>query len=120
MNAKIVQDIILLETKKKLKITKKQYFHQHKENINEYHKKYVKNRIKRDVIFRLIVYSRNRIYNSLKGMMKESSIKEILSIDIDTYRKWIGFLFTPEMNWKNSDIDHLRLISSFDISDDKQ
>ena len=32
-------------------------------------------------------------------MMKQSSTKEFLGIDVDLYIKWIEFQMTPEMNW---------------------
>ena len=41
-------------------------------------------------------------------------------MDTDTYRKWIEFQMTPFRNWKKNDIDHARLISSFDISNDEK
>ena len=53
-------------------------------------------------------------------MTKRSSTKEILGIDIDIYRKWIEYQMTPDMTWDNIEIDHVRPISSFDISDDEQ
>ena len=53
-------------------------------------------------------------------MTKQSSTKEILGIDVDTYRKWIEFQFTPEMNWSNIEIDHVKAICMFDVSDDEQ
>ena len=49
--------------------------------------------------FRLIKKTRNRIYQALKGRLKSSSTIDILGMDIDTYRKWIEFQMTPEMNW---------------------
>ena len=124
MNAKHVQEIILLETKRNLKKYKKQYFQQHDRAlnavINETHEKYVKNRIKTDVNFRLIVYVRTRIYESLKGMIKQSSSRVLLGINIDTYRKWIEFQFTPEINWSNIEIDHVKPICMFDVSKDEE
>ena len=99
---------------------KKEYFQQNKEKINEYKKQYIKNRIKTDVNYRLITNTRSRIYKSLKGITKQSSTKEILGIDVDTYRKWIEFQFTPEMNWSNIEIDHVKAICMFDVSDDEQ
>ena len=120
MNVKTVQKIILSETKRKLKIIKKQYFHQNKEKINEYNKQYIKNRIKTDVNYRLITNIRSRIYKSLKGMTKQSSTKEILGIDVDTYRKWLEFQFTPEMNWSNIEIDHVKPICMFNVTKDEE
>ena len=76
---------------------------------------YIKNRIKIDVNFRLIVNTRNRIYKSLKST-KSSSTLNIMGIDFDSYRKWIEDQFTPEMNWNNIDIDHVKPICLFDVS----
>ena len=53
-------------------------------------------------------------------MTKQSSSINTLGIDIDLYRKWLEFHFTPEMNWENIEIDHVKPICLFDISDDEQ
>ena len=45
---------------------------------------------------------------------------DILGIDINTYRKRIEFQSTPDMNWRKIDNDHVRPITSLDISDDEQ
>ena len=81
---------------------------------------YLKNKRETDVNFRLISNIRSRIYKSLRGLTKQSSSRDILGIDIDLYRKWIEFQFTPEMNWSNIEIDHVKAICLFDISDDEQ
>ena len=62
-----------------------------------------------------MIYTRNRIYKDLKGMMKQSSTR-----DIETYRKWIESQFTPEMNWQNIEIDHVKTICLFDVSNDEE
>ena len=61
-------------------------------------KEYVKNRIKTDVYFRLIRDTKRRIHQALQGKTKSSSTRNILGIDIDLYRKWIEWQFTPELN----------------------
>ena len=43
-----------------------------------------------------------------------------LGIDTDTYKKWIENQITPQMKWSNIDIDHVRPISLFDISNDEE
>ena len=53
-------------------------------------------------------------------MVKSSSTKDILGIDIDTYRKWIEWQFTPEMNWSNTEVDHVKPIRMFDVSKDEE
>ena len=72
--------------------------------MNKYFKEYMKNRMKTDVGFRLV---RNRgpgIHHALNGKTKPSSPLDILGVDIETYRKWIVYQFTPEMNWSNIEI----------------
>ena len=53
-------------------------------------------------------------------MTKQSSTKDILGIDIETYRKWIEYQMTPKMNWNNIEIDHVKAICLFDVSKDKE
>ena len=50
-------------------------------------------------------------------MMKQSSSRDILGIDIDT---WIEFQFTPEMDWSNIEIDHIKPICMFDERKDDE
>ena len=52
--------------------------------------------------------------------MKSSSTREILGIDIETYRRWIEWQMTPEMNWFNIQIDHVKPICLFDVSNDEE
>ena len=67
----------------------------------------------------MIVYTRNRFHRSLKGMTKQSSKKNFLGRDIELYRKWIEWQFTPEMNWSNTEFDHVKPIGMFDVSKDE-
>ena len=53
-------------------------------------------------------------------MTKKSSTGEILGIVIDSYRKWIEFQVTPERNWSNIEIDHVKAICMFDVSKDEE
>ena len=53
-------------------------------------------------------------------MTKQSSMKDIVGIDIDLYRKWVNWQFTPEMNWSNTELDHVKPIRSFDLSKDEE
>ena len=98
----------------------KRYYSENRNKINAREKIYLNNRYKTDINFRLIKNTRNRIYKSLKGMTKSSSTKDNLGIDIETYRKWIKNQFTPEMNWSNIEIDHVKPICMFDISKDEE
>ena len=51
--------------------------------------------------------------------MKPSSTTEISGIVIDTYRKWIEFQMTPDMTWDNKELDQVKPICRFDISNDE-
>ena len=81
---------------------------------------YSNNKYKSNINFKLIRKTRSRIYKSLKGMTKQSTTKEILGIDIETYKKWIEFQFTPEMTWSNIEIDHVKPICKFDVTKDDE
>ena len=109
----------------------KDYYLQNRDRIKQYQLKnydkiiaqkwiYTNNKYKSDINFQLIRKTRSRVYKSLKGMTKHSSTKEILGIDIDLYRKWLEFQFIPEMNWSNIEVDHIKPICMFDVSDDEQ
>ena len=88
--------------------------------IEKYIKEYMINRIKTDVNFRLIRNTRRRIRNALSGRSKQSSTKDTLGKDIDNNGKWIEYQMTPEMNWLNIEIDHVKPICMFDVSKDEQ
>ena len=88
--------------------------------MNEFMNVYIKNRIKTDVDFRLIRNTRRRIPHALNGKSKSSSTKEFFGIDIDTYRNWIEYQFTPEMNWLRIEIDHVKPICLFDVSNNDE
>ena len=47
---------------------------------------------------------------------KSSSTKEILGIEIGSYRKWIEFQMTPDLTWDNIKKDHVKPNCLFDIS----
>ena len=88
--------------------------------MKSYIKEYKKKRYKTDVNFRLVGNTRRRIHHALNGRSKSSSTRDILGIDVDFYRKWIEFQMTSEMNWSNIEIDHVKAICMFDVSDDEQ
>ena len=86
----------------------------------EKRKIYEKNRYKTDVNFRLFKNTRRRIHHALNGKSKSSSTRDILGIEIDLYRNWIEYQMTPEVNWSNIKIDHVKAICLFDISKDEE
>ena len=107
------------ENRERIVNRQKYYYLKNRDRIMARNKIYTNNRYKTDINFRLICKTRNRIYKSLKGMIKQSSSINILGIDVDTYRKWIEFQMTPEMNWSNIEVDHIKPICMFDVSNDE-
>ena len=102
--------------KDKIKLYNKNYFQQNKNKINGSRK----NRKKIDVNFRLICNARRRIPHALNGKSKSISTEEVLGIDIETYKKMVEWQMTPDMTWDNIELDDVRPICMFDLSDDEQ
>ena len=44
----------------------------------------------------------------------------MLGIDINLYKKWIDFQFTPEVNWSNNVTDHVKPICLFNVSKEEE
>ena len=105
-----------LNNQNRLKNYQKNFFYENKEKINLYNK----NRIKTDITFRIFRNTRRIIHHALNGKSKSISTREILGIDIETYRIWIEWQFTPEMNLQNIEIDHVKPIYMFDVSKDEE
>ena len=93
---------------------------ENRDKINTRLNEYFKNRVNTGVNFRLIRNTRRRIHHALNGKSKSSSTRDILGIDINTYRKLIQWQFTPEMNWSNTELDQVKPICMFDVSKDKE
>ena len=103
---------IYLENRDKIK----EYQLENRNQINTRMNEYFKNRIKTGINFRIIRNTRQRIHNDLNGKSKSSSTLDILGVDIQTYRKWFEWQFKPEMNWSNTEVDHVRPVRMFDVS----
>ena len=71
------------------------------------------------VNFRLLSNTRIRMSKSFKSSTKQSS-RDLLGINIETYRRWIVWQMTPEMKWSNIEIDHVKPICMFDVSKDEE
>ena len=104
------------ENSETLKKYQSEYSKNNRDKINEY----CRNRRKTDPSFKLIHNTRSRLGQALRGNIKPKSSKEILGIDVETYKRWIEYQMTPEMNWSNIHIDHVRSISSFDVSNEDE
>ena len=81
---------------------------------------YIENRLKIADNFGLFRNTRRRIHKALNGNLKTFSAKHILGIDINTYKLWIEYQFTPDMNWSNIEIDHVKPFCLVDVSKDEE
>ena len=81
---------------------------------------YLKNGYETDINFRLISKTTSRIRKALNGKLKSLSTRNILGTDIRTYRKWIEWQMTLDMNWTNIDINHVKPLCLFDVSKDEE
>ena len=98
----------------------KLYDKENRDKINTQMNEYIKNRMQTDVDFRIFRNTRRRINLALNGKSKSSSTREILGIDIETYKKWIKIQMTPEMNWNIIETDHVKPICMFDVSKEEE
>ncbi len=110
--------------KVKITQTKKLYLQNdtNREKHNSTHRKYVANKKKNDVNFRLMTIIRARIHASFKN--KSNSSIEYLGCDIQSYVNWIEFTMEPDMTWENYgvlwNIDHVKPIASFDATNNEE
>ena len=72
------------------------------------------------VNYRLSKNTRRKNHKALNGKLKSSSTRENLGIDIDLYKKWIEYQMTPDINWSNIEIHHVKPICLFDVSEDEE
>ena len=92
---------------------------EHDKNIAR-KKIYFDNRYKTNIIFRLIYKTRSRTRQALSRKIESSSTINVLGTESNTYRKWIEFQMTPDMNWSKINFDHVKPICMFDIPNTKE
>ena len=105
-----------VENSDKLKEYSTKFFQKNREKINDY----MRNGRQTDEYVKLIDNTRRRNNCALDGKSKSFQTKEILGIDIKTYKRWIEYQMTEVMNWNNIHVHHVKPISSFDVSNDDE
>lgn len=111
----------------------KEYRKKTKEKKKKYLRKYFKERRKNDPSFRLSGSQRGIMKSALfsQGATKKKQYHELLGCSSGELQKHIEKQFQPWMNWENYgkyngeyffgwDVDHIRPISSFDLTDPEQ
>ena len=84
---------------------------------------YQRRRRHRDESFRMGARLRRRLFGLLKGLEKSAPTEILLGCSVPQLRVHISSLFQPGMSWENYGewhIDHLRPLSSFDLTDPEQ
>ena len=95
----------------------KQYRKDNKKAIAEYMAQYQIKRYHSDPAYRLLVVSRNRLGQMLKGNSKSASTIELLGCTPEHARFHIESQFTEGMTWDNIHVDHIQPCASFDLED---
>ena len=121
---------------KEIKAYQKEYREKpkNKEKANQYIKKYTKNRMKTDILFKLSKNLRTLIGNSFKckEYKKETKTEKILGCTFSEFKLYIESLWEPWMNWTNKgnwngypkginthwDIDHIKPLSKANTEED--
>lgn len=114
------------------------YYYRHKEERNNYSKKYrqknkdrirIKNRkytinkYYEDINFRLSIILRGRLWKAITRNSKQSSALTLLGCTINELKIHLEKKFVKGMNWKNYGkwhIDHIKPCCSFDLTDLEQ
>jgi hypothetical protein len=100
------------EIKEHIKIKSKEYLPERKLRI----------KIKRqnDLNFKISEIMRSKIHKMLKN--QPTSYQTYIGCDMEFFKKWIEFRFSPDMNWNNIgkvwQIDHILPINSFNFNNE--
>lgn len=98
------------------------YRENNREKINIYDNDWKKKKYQNDINYKLKTNIKTRIIDALnKGNFKKGEkIVKYLGCNIQTYKQYIESQFKPEMTWENHgvvwEIDHIKSISSFDLT----
>lgn len=101
----------------------KEYYETNKKKIIEQKKYYLRYKRKTDPYFRLVQNLRNRVGSAIKNNYKSMSTLELLGCSIEEVKEHLEKQFKEGMTWENYGkwhVDHIRPISSFDLTDVEQ
>lgn len=123
------------EQKRKYKKTKKghgkiaEYAAQRRKDpkYKEWRRNYMRDRYASDIQFKIAKLLRDRLAQAIKGNYKGGSAVESLGCSIVEFKAYLETMFELEMTWENHghgdgkwNIDHIRPLASFDLTDPKQ
>ena len=92
-----------------------------KYNKNHYNI-YYREKYANDVIYKVAKKLRSRLRKALLNQLtnKKSKTEDLLGICFEEFKEYIEFLMTSEMTWEPIDLDHVRPLSSFDLTNPEQ
>lgn len=113
------------ENKKKIALRKKKYREKNKEMILEKNKKWKHKKYHSDINYKIECILRARLYKSLSKIKKTNKTVSLLGCSVDDFKLHIEKQFKKDMSWDNWShetwhIDHIRPISSYNLSDPEQ
>jgi len=118
------------EYQKKIKGTGKRkersrrYYLKHKKRIMKCVIRYRKERLKKDIAFKILSNLRSRLYKAIKGNLKSKKTLYLLGCSSEVLKYYIESQFQTGMTWYNYasywEIDHIIPCSKFDFSDAEQ
>lgn len=88
----------------------------------EHYNKYFREKYHHDINFRLAHKLRNRIRKALlnQDTTKGTTTEDLLGCSYSQFRKWIEFQFNEGMTFNNVELDHVRTLTSFDLTNEEQ
>ena len=91
-------------------------------NNPEKPKKYQREKRANDETHRVAHNLRSRLRRALQKLPthKTSKTEEQLGISFEDYKDYLEYLMIPELTWKNIDLDHVRPLSLFRLTDPEQ
>jgi hypothetical protein len=109
-----------------IKVAKKRLYDlEHKHQKKDRNSKYFKDRLKKDLQFKLSCTLRSRLSHALKNSQKTGSAVKDLGCTIEELRVYLESKFQEGMSWDNYGfygwhIDHIRPLASFDLSNPEE
>ena len=112
------------ENKKAKKEYRKEYYQKNKKKVRKTQSNYRKKRLKKDPCFKLLLASRNHVYQFLKYEKKLSTI-QYLGCSLKQLKNYLESKFLPGMTWENHGIegwhiDHILPLSQIDLNNEEE
>ena len=108
---------------KKANIRAKQYYALNKQKINERKKKWINNKQKTDIAFKIKCRLSKRVWDALKGNCKSARAEELLGCSVNSFISYLENKFDAKMSWDNYGewhIDHIKPCKLFNLENENE